>query len=105
MNDSTRLLRDLVALPSVNPMGRDLPADIVLEHRTAIVIAHRLSTIRYADRIIVLRRGGIAEEGNHETLVERGGHYAHLYNTYFRHQSPDYNPGDGFVPVRVEVAG
>lgn len=75
--------------------------DLVLEKRTAIIIAHRLSTIRHADRIIVLSRGRIVEEGSHEVLMERGEHYADLYNTYFRHQSPDYKPGEGFVPVRV----
>ena len=64
--------------------------DIVLAHRTAIVIAHRLSTIKQADRIIVLREGAIIEEGNHEALMARGGHYADLYNTYFRHQSLEY---------------
>jgi ABC-type multidrug transport system fused ATPase/permease subunit len=77
--------------------------DMVLQDRTAILIAHRLSTIQHADRIIVLDRGRIVEEGNHETLVARGGHYAHLYNTYFRHQSPDYKPGEGFVPVVLPV--
>lgn len=61
--------------------------DLVLQHRTSIVIAHRLSTIRHADRIIVLRQGAIIEEGSHNTLLARGGHYAELYNTYFRHQS------------------
>ena len=55
-----------------------------------MVIAHRLSTIRHADRIIVLREGKIIEEGNHESLLEQGGHYAELYNTYFRHQSIEY---------------
>jgi len=75
--------------------------DTVLAGRTAIVIAHRLSTIREADRIIVLREGQIVEEGSHDSLMLRGGHYADLYNTYFRHQSPDYRPGEGFVPVRV----
>jgi ABC-type multidrug transport system fused ATPase/permease subunit len=64
--------------------------DVVLADRTALVIAHRLSTIRAADRIIVLRKGEIIEEGDHDTLMTAGGHYAELYNTYFRHQSPDY---------------
>ena len=73
--------------------------DLVLRDRTAIVIAHRLSTIRDADRIIVLREGRIVEEGSHDSLMLQGGHYAELYNTYFRHQSPDYRPGAGFVPV------
>jgi ATP-binding cassette, subfamily B, bacterial len=73
--------------------------DLVLQQRTAILIAHRLSTIRHADRIIVIERGKIVEEGNHTNLMSQGGHYAQLYNTYFRHQSPNYKPGEGFVPV------
>lgn len=64
--------------------------DVVLQNRTAIVIAHRLSTIKAADRIIVLREGTIIEEGNHDSLMQRGGHYAELYQTYFRHQSLEY---------------
>jgi ABC-type multidrug transport system fused ATPase/permease subunit len=64
--------------------------DVVLEDRTAIVIAHRLSTIKAADRIIVLREGKIIEEGNHAELMSYGGHYAELYQTYFRHQSLEY---------------
>jgi ATP-binding cassette, subfamily B, bacterial len=77
--------------------------DIILKQRTAIVIAHRLSTIRHADRIIVLDQGHIVEEGGHETLMQQGGYYAQLYNTYFRHQSPDYRPGEGFVPVVTKI--
>ncbi len=64
--------------------------NVVLQDRTAIVIAHRLSTIQSADRIIVLRKGKIIEEGNHNALMARGGHYAELYDTYFRHQSLEY---------------
>lgn len=57
-----------------------------------------------ADRIIVVNRGRIVEEGSHNMLMSQGGHYAQLYNTYFRHQSPDYKPGEGFVPVLVPLA-
>jgi len=64
--------------------------NVVLQDRTAIVIAHRLSTIKSADRIIVLRKGQIIEEGNHAALIASGGHYAELYDTYFRHQSLEY---------------
>src|SRR5262249_33835600 len=74
--------------------------DVVLLDRTAILIAHRLSTIRHADRIIVLDHGHIVEEGSHQALLARGGHYATLYNTYFRSQAANYVPGGGFVPVR-----
>jgi ATP-binding cassette subfamily B multidrug efflux pump len=53
----------------------------LLEGRTAIVIAHRLSTISQADKIIVLEKGNIIEEGNHESLIAGKGHYANLYQT------------------------
>ena len=43
------------------------------------------------------------EEGTHDALLRAGGHYAELYNTYFRHQSPDYRPGEGFVPLRLPL--
>lgn len=64
--------------------------DLILAHSTSILIAHRLSTVRSADRIIVLREGKIIEEGSHDSLMEQAGHYAELYNTYFRHQSLSY---------------
>ena len=67
--------------------------DLILKNSTSILIAHRLSTIKAADRIIVLEDGGIIEEGNHETLLATNGHYANLYNTYFRHQSLAYVEG------------
>ncbi len=51
----------------------------LLENRTALIIAHRLSTIRTVDRILVLHRGKIVQEGNHEELVKRDGLYRQLY--------------------------
>jgi ABC-type multidrug transport system fused ATPase/permease subunit len=71
--------------------------DVVLADRTSIVIAHRLSTIEHADRIIVLDHGDVVEEGTHRELMAKGGRYCDVYNTYFRHQSPNYVPGEGFV--------
>lgn len=52
----------------------------VMEGRTAIVIAHRLSTIRNADKIVVLDKGNIAEEGSHDELFAKQGHYYKLCN-------------------------
>ena len=66
--------------------------NLILEHTTSILIAHRLSTVRAADRIIVMEQGRIIQEGDHEGLLKQGGHYATLYNTYFRHQSLNYRP-------------
>jgi ATP-binding cassette subfamily B protein len=74
--------------------------DLILECTTSILIAHRLSTVRAVDRILVLDHGTIIEQGNHEALMARGGHYAELYDTYFRHQSPDYKA----PAVQVAVA-
>ena len=51
------------------------------EGRTTLTIAHRLSSIRNSDRILVLTEDGIAEEGNHEALIERKGIYYHFYET------------------------
>jgi ABC-type multidrug transport system ATPase subunit len=73
--------------------------DVVLAGRTSIVIAHRLSTIEHVDRIVVLDHGRIVEEGTHSELLRAGGRYCEVYNTYFRHQSPHYQPGTGFAPV------
>jgi ATP-binding cassette subfamily B protein len=64
--------------------------DLILANSTSILIAHRLSTVRAADRIIVMRTGEIIEQGSHQALMARGGHYAELYDTYFRHQSPEF---------------
>ena len=60
--------------------------NLILKSSTSILIAHRLSTVKAVDRIIVLKNGRIIEEGNHDALMRGGGHYAELYETYFRHQ-------------------
>ncbi|MGB9751094.1 MAG: ABC transporter ATP-binding protein [Roseiflexus castenholzii] len=55
----------------------------ILRTRTSVVIAHRLSTIRNADRIIVMHRGRIVEDGDHDALLARGGFYARLHRHQF----------------------
>ncbi len=64
--------------------------NLILARTTSLLIAHRLSTVKSADRIIVMQEGRIIEQGSHEGLLEQSGHYAELYNTYFRHQSLAY---------------
>jgi ATP-binding cassette subfamily B multidrug efflux pump len=61
----------------------------ILHTRTSIVIAHRLSTIRDADRIIVMERGRIIEDGTHAALLVRGGAYARLHRHQFGAQAAE----------------
>lgn len=56
---------------------------ILMEGRTSFIVAHRLSTIREADIILVMKDGNIIEQGNHETLLAKGGFYAGLYQSQF----------------------
>ena len=51
--------------------------------RTSFIVAHRLSTIREADVILVMKDGHIIEQGDHDSLMEKEGFYAHLYNSQF----------------------
>ncbi len=55
----------------------------MMKGKTTFVIAHRLSTIRDADRILVLDKGNVVEQGRHDELLARGGFYANLYNSQF----------------------
>ncbi|CDC60556.1 aBC-type multidrug transport system ATPase and permease components [Clostridium sp. CAG:448] len=55
----------------------------LMKGRTSFVVAHRLSTIREADLILCMKDGQIIETGNHETLMQKGGFYANLYNSQF----------------------
>ncbi len=53
--------------------------ETVMQHRTTLVIAHRLSTIKRADKIIVMQKGSIVEQGKHDELLQLKGYYAKLY--------------------------
>ena len=55
----------------------------MMQGRTSFIVAHRLSTIKEADVILVMKDGNIIEQGNHESLLAKGGFYANLYNSQF----------------------
>lgn len=67
--------------------------DTAMEGRTTIVVAHRLSTLAHMDRLIVLDKGKIVEDGTLEELIRKGGHFAHLWNLQ----------AGGFLPDSLEV--
>jgi subfamily B ATP-binding cassette protein MsbA len=68
----------------------------LLEGRTTLIIAHRLSTVRRADRLIVLDRGRIVEEGSHNELLDHRGLYARLYSKQCREDEIEI----GLLPCR-----
>jgi ATP-binding cassette, subfamily B, multidrug efflux pump len=79
------------ATSSVDPETEWLVQDALaklLEGRTALVIAHRLSTIEHADRIVVMHKGELREEGTHRELLARGGIYARLYRMQYASERP-----------------
>src|SRR5436309_3899312 len=65
----------------------------LLEGRSTLIIAHRLSTVRRADRLVVLDRGRVVEEGAHDALLARGGLYARLYQRQFRDEEAPIGSG------------
>jgi ATP-binding cassette, subfamily B, multidrug efflux pump len=75
----------------------------LLRGRTALVIAHRLSTVRAADRILVLQRGRLVEQGNHEQLIAQGGLYARLHELQFsRTEAPSTRALAAAEPLSAE---
>ena len=67
----------------------------LMRDRTSIIIAHRLSTIKNVDRILVMHKGRLVEEGTHEELLERGGYYHRLYRLQYADQEA---PGGAAAP-------
>ena len=63
--------------------------DTLLQNRTALIIAHRLSTVRNADLILVFDRGGLVEQGTHESLMQSEGVYANLVRAQGYLQEPE----------------
>ena len=61
--------------------------DTVLKGRTALIIAHRLATAMRADRIAVVEEGCLVEQGSHDELVDLGGRYAAMYETWMTHST------------------
>ena len=82
----------------------------LMEGRTSFVIAHRLSTIRDADLILVMNRGSIIEQGNHQQLLDQKGFYYDLYNSQFigaavEEDPAQQNPGFGGFPGGMPGGG
>ena len=61
--------------------------NVLTENRTSIIVAHRLSTIKNVDRILVIDKGEIVEEGSHHELLKKNGFYKKLYDYQFVSQN------------------
>ena len=94
LKDSPILILDEAtsALDSVTEKKIQLGLDNLMKGRTVVVVAHRLSTISHMDRILVFDQGNIIEDGSHQQLLLRNGHYAHLWNMQAGGFLPEQDP-------------
>jgi len=94
LKDSPILILDEAtsSLDSVTEKKIQLGLEALMKGRTVVVVAHRLSTISDMDRILVFDQGEIVEDGSHKQLLQRNGHYAHLWNMQ----------AGGFLPEKEE---
>jgi ABC-type multidrug transport system fused ATPase/permease subunit len=76
----------------------------LLDDRTALIIAHRLSTIKNADRILVIHKGEIWEQGTHQELLAQGGLYARLYDLQYRQNGERPDSGTALPNRALESA-
>lgn len=83
------------ALDSVTERNIQHSLEYLMEGRTVVVIAHRLSTLSHLDRIVVFHEGRIIEDGSHEALLARGGHYAHMWHMQAGGFLPEHEAGVG----------
>lgn len=72
------------ALDNTSEKEVQVAIENLMKDRTVLTVAHRLSTIVNSDRILVVNNGQIIEDGDHKTLLEKGGKYAELYNMQFK---------------------
>ena len=95
LKDSPILILDEAtsSLDSVTEKKIQLGLENLMQGRTVVVVAHRLSTISHMDRILVFDQGRIIEDGSHQQLLLRDGHYAHLWNMQ----------AGGFLPEKDEA--
>ena len=91
LRDAPILLLDEAtsALDSENEKAVQTALRRIMENRTTLVIAHRLATIQRADRILVLDKGRIVEEGSHSVLEKKGGVYARLARLQFQYDAAE----------------
>jgi ATP-binding cassette subfamily B protein len=95
LKDSPILILDEAtsSLDSVTEKKIQLGLENLMQGRTVVVVAHRLSTISHMDRILVFDQGKIIEDGSHQQLLLRDGHYAHLWNMQAGGFLPEKNAG------------